>query len=104
MVDYADEDDVNKILEQYLFKPSNTSGSLFVKIVPDDEILQFAKTDQPNQYKAHLSIENINSQSLVAFYVPSLIRSTPHPSSHGKLFHRGASYCQRRLSKSKSKL
>lgn len=71
MVDYADEDDLNKIPEQYLFKPSNTSGSSFVKIVPDDEILQFGKTDLENQYQAHLTIENINTQSLVAFYVPA---------------------------------
>ena len=70
MVDYIEEIDVNKIPEQYLFKPSNTSGSSFVKIIPEDEILQFAKTEQPNEYKAFLSVENLNSQCLVAFYVP----------------------------------
>ena len=69
MVEINDYEEKNKINEKYLFKPSNSSGSSFVSVKPNDEMLMFVKTEEESVYQAFISIENINTQSLVAFYV-----------------------------------
>ena len=64
--DTADED---KLQDDYYFKASNTSGSYFAKMLPEDDQLIFLKNTNTNNWQCQAMIENVCDSSLIAFYV-----------------------------------
>ena len=70
--DSSDTDtDDDKLGDEYYFQASTSSGSYFAKMMPEDDQLVFLKNTNTNNWQCQAMIENVCTESLVAFYVIS---------------------------------
>ena len=67
MKQQINEDDDLRFSSALLFTPSNSCGSIFSSVKPNDDLLVFVKTD--NSLIATFEVKNIAPKSLIAFHV-----------------------------------
>ena len=71
-IDSSDSDSDEELEAEYYFKASTSNGSLFAKMLPENDQLIFIKNTNTNNWQCLAMIENVCESSLIAFYVNCL--------------------------------